>query len=501
MKTISKITFIILLIGIVRQVFPQEMLFKQYKKVDIPFYDDISVRNTLLKQHTDFDTLWLPSIVIEKFPNNPLIYVKDIYECHENGLLKKISYYTDTGILLCYYSYNSTYIDPLMDIIDTIYISGYLQGEYYPPRRVYYNNRQADSSYWEEYYQIWDGEKWNTEERSYVHLLDTLTVSEFQDHVEIFDRNGDIKESRKTILAFDDKGNVSEAVSDCFDLNNGQYKLKFVYSYDQEGICYNRNCYLYTSSDKWKLSNKLTDIKWFEFYGFNNGDLLFHGTPQGLYQYYSPKNKNKMSSLKYWDDINLLSVDTIKWNLYPFSSQFFSFFNYRMCLAKEHYYDYNNHYHRTSDRHLSFAHWDCDTIPFSWIRDTYINKYDDRGRRYEYTWNNASGEYNDTLQFSKMIYTVDSFTYVLRPVGIEEFPAGNHTLLIVPNPSGETVRITAADEIETVSFYAADGRLAYSRDGAGKEMNVNIQGLAAGVYVVQARLKNGSVQTGKVVVR
>jgi len=86
-------------------------------------------------------------------------------------------------------------------------------------------------------------------------------------------------------------------------------------------------------------------------------------------------------------------------------------------------------------------------------------------------------------------------------VGIKELPAGNHTLLIVPNPSGETVRITAEDDISTVSFYAADGRLAHSRNGAGKEMNVNIQGLAAGVYVVQARLKNGGVQTGKVVVR
>jgi hypothetical protein len=32
-------------------------------------------------------------------------------------------------------------------------------------------------------------------------------------------------------------------------------------------------------------------------------------------------------------------------------------------------------------------------------------------------------------------------------------------------------------------------------------MTVNIQGLAAGVYIVQARLKNGGVQAGKVVVR
>ena len=464
------------------------------------FYEDISANN-FIEHRTDFDTLWLPAYMYAIVYDT--IHSGDyFYEYHENGLLKRFNFYDNfKGELLCYSSYNNTYRDPEMDILDTLFYYAYTDdtGHHYPQRRWYYNNRQADSSYWEEYYQIWDGEKWNTEERSYVHLLDTLTVSEFQDIVEIYDKNGNIKESRKTVLTFDDKGNVKEAVSDCFDLYNGQYRLKFLYRYDKDGICYQRNSFFDTSG-AWHYSAKLANIKWFEYHGFNNGDLLFHGAPQGLYHLYSPKNKNKMSSLKYWDANNLLTVDTVKWNLYPLSSYYFTYMAYNMCLSFVQYYEYNNRFHLTSDGRLYYEVWNCDTV-YEYRKDYYTNKYDERGRRYEYSWTNTYFPVEDTLFEVKWTYIVDSFTYVLRPVGIKELPAGNHTLLIVPNPSGETVRITAADEIADVSFYASDGRITYSRNGTGKEMNVNIQGMAAGVYVVQARLKNGGVQTGKVVVR
>jgi len=503
MKPLSKITLCILFFGIVHHVFPQEMLYKSRQNTDNPFYNGNAVRD-FLNQRTNFDTLWLP--VSMRYTNDTIPEGGCFFEYHENGLLKKETAYLVMNDFKNYRYYNNTYRDPLMDVIDTIHyteLDSPIWG-YFPQRRWYYNNRQADSSYWEEFYQIWDGEKWNTEERSYVHLLDTLTVSEFQDHVVIFDGEGNIKQSRETVLTFDDKGNVSEAVSDCFDLGNGQYKLKFVYSYDNEGKCSQRYCYFDTSGI-WQYSTKLTDIKWFEFHGFDNGDMLFHGQPQGLYQYYSPKNKNKMSSLKYYTKYGdgtpyLLSLDTIKWNLFPFTSQFLSYYSYRMCLAMEEYYKYNEHYHRICNNRLLYPHWDCDTIPYSYVGGDFINKYDDLGRRYEYIWNTYSF-HGDSINIVILHYTVDSFTYVLRPVGIAELPADNHTLLIVPNPSGETVRITAADNIADVSFYASDGRLAYSREGIGKEMNVNIQGLAVGVYVVQARLKNGGVQTGKVVVR
>jgi len=507
MNRFTQLTLMILLLGITSNVSPQEMLYKTYKEANIPFYDDIAVRSRNFKQRTGFDTLWLPASVIERPNNDSLLFVQHIYEYHENGLLKKISHFFD-GDLFAYEYYNNTYRDPLMDIPDTIFSEGMLHwsGEYFSPRRYYYNNRQADSSYWEGYFQIHDGEKWNTEERWYVHLLDTATVSEFQDHVEIFDRNGNIKEHRKTLLSFDDQGNVIEAVTDGYDIYNENYKVKYAYLYDEDDKCHTRDAYYYTSSSTWQLMQRLTDIKWFEFHGFDNGDLLFHGQPQGLYHLYSPKNKNKMSSLKFWElyggNMRLMQLDTVEWEIYPPYYHYFCYFAYNMCLYKHEFYEYNDRYNLTSDERHLYKVWTCDTITINYVKQNYINKYDDRGRRYEYIWINTSfDEDNDSIHYMKMTYTVDSFTYVLRPVATIELSEDKHTLLIIPNPSGETVRITAADEIATVSFYAADGRLAYSRDGAGKEMNVNIQRLAKGVYVVQARLKSGGVQTGKVAVK
>ncbi|MCL2041600.1 MAG: T9SS type A sorting domain-containing protein [Bacteroidales bacterium] len=502
MKTFTKLAVSIMLVGVAQQVFSQEMIYKSYRKGDTPFYDGDAVRS-FLKRQTAFDTLWLPVSMTETYNNKP--DCRCFYEYHENGLLKKETYYSlIDGGLMCIGQYNNTYRDPLMDIPDTLFWTSY--GLDNPPFRYYYNNRQADSSYWEEYYQVWDGNKWKTEEKSYVHLLDTATVSEFQDHIEVFDRNGNITQSRKTVLTFDDQGNVIEAVSDCFDLTNGQYKTKHVYLYDTEGVCYNRDQF-YTFSGPWLLGGKLTDIKWFEFHGFDNGDLLFHGRPLGLYegQGYSPKNKNKMSSLKFWNTYedgtpNLKTIDTMKWNLEPFSCHYLCYYPYRMCLAIEDYYECNEHYHLISEGKLLYAHWDCDTIPYDDLRDEYINKYDDRGRRYEYIqYNTYSSPNYDTLFYATMVYTVDSFTYVVRPVGVEELFADTRGLLIVPNPSDGTVRITAEDDIATITLYATDGRLAYSRDGTGKEMSVNTERLAAGVYVVQVRLRNGGVRTGKLI--
>ena len=511
MNIFTKLTVSILLFGITHHVFSQEMMYKTRQKVDIPFYDGDAVRSFLNKR-SDFDTLWLPAYMYAIVYDT--IHSGDyFYEYHENGLLKRFNFYDNfKGELLCYSSYNNTYRDPEMDILDTLFYYAYTDntGQYHPPVRFYYNNRQADSSYWEEFYQIWDGEKWNTEERSYVHLLDTLTVSEFQDHVEIFDRNEKLKKSRKTYLTFDNNGNVIEAVSDGYNSDNGNYKVKWVYTYDTEGKCDALSYYHVTSSGTWKLDAKFTDLKWLEFHGFNNGDMMFFLQPLGTYDY-SLKNKNKISHFKrLWNPCgtDIWEVDgivDIEWKNYPFSYHYESYRSVlkEMCISYRRYLNLNEQYHYNSRGSSQYEFWKCDTIPDSWIKDFFINKYDDRGRRYEYTWNNTwFPPLFDSISQMIMTYKVDSFTYVLRPVNdIFELPADKHTLLIVPNPSGETVRIEAEDEIATVSFYASDGRLAYSRDGAGKEMTVNIQGLAKGVYVVQARLKNGGVQTGKVVVR
>jgi hypothetical protein len=269
-----------------QQMISQQMLYKEYPKIDLPFYDGNAVRSSFLKQQTAFDTLWLPVSAHEIWDDGPVdLADRMIYEYHENGLLRKTTGYEYTGDVYGFGYYNNTYIDPLMDVPDTLFYKQLIVGQ--PPCRYYYNNHQADSSYYEEYYQVWNGGKWNTEEKTYVHLLDTATVSEFQDHVEVFDRNGNMTKGRKTFLTFDEQGNVIEAITELYDVATKQYEIsyKFVYLYDDNGKSHTSEQYS-RAPGTWKLVARLKDIKWFEFHGFDNGDLLFFGKPLGLYYQY-----------------------------------------------------------------------------------------------------------------------------------------------------------------------------------------------------------------------
>jgi hypothetical protein len=521
MNIFTKLTISIMFLGITQSGFSQPT-YASRQKVNIPFYNRNAVRADFLKQQTSSDTIWLPAVVNEFLNGRPS--TRFIYEYHENGLLKKFSMYdlnTEEENFMGSYDFNNIYCDPLMDILDTIFTNGYVDydtGEYHPPFRYYYNNRQADSSYWEEYYQEWDGTQWKSAQKTtYVHLLDTATVSEFQDHVEIFDGNGNITRGHKAFLTFDEQSNVREALIEEYKTSIKQYAVtaKNVYLYDDEGKCHTKEQYVPTSSDTWKLNTKLTNMKWFEFHGCDNGDVLFYGNPIDIHEDYPLKNKNKVSTLEYWGWDNgvfgLVWDDTIKWEIEPLSYNF-GHYSKVGCIAQRYYKNFNEHYHITVRGELYYVGYlmvPCpDLGPAGYLIDYFTNKYDERGRRYEYihlnTWDiPPDPDYPDTLYKGDITitYVVDSFTYVGCPVGIDELLVEKHTLLIVPNPADETVRITATDSIAAITFYASDGRLVYTQNGSGKEMIVNLRGLSQGIYLVQARLKDGGVQTGKVVVR
>jgi hypothetical protein len=139
-------------------------------------------------------------------------------------------------------------------------------------------------------------------------------------------------------------------------------------------------------------------------------------------------------------------------------------------------------------------------------KHTYINYYDERNRFYKYDVYQIyfDDRFNDGSRDNVLIltYVVDSFTYVLKKVNIEELLAESHDKLkIIPNPSDGYIKIIASDEMEEIGLYAMDGRLVYNRKAAGKETELGNYILPKGTYVIKAKLKNGGVQTGKVVMR
>jgi hypothetical protein len=74
-------------------------------------------------------------------------------------------------------------------------------------------------------------------------------------------------------------------------------------------------------------------------------------------------------------------------------------------------------------------------------------------------------------------------------------------LSIFPNPVSGAVTIAASAEMQQLNVYDITGRLVASPSPAGERVVFDTGVLPQGVYLVRALLKDGGVQTGKVVVR
>ena len=85
----------------------------------------------------------------------------------------------------------------------------------------------------------------------------------------------------------------------------------------------------------------------------------------------------------------------------------------------------------------------------------------------------------------------------------EDYPTeqnGQPLLTIAPNPVSGMVTISATDEIEQLEIYDITGRLIKSQISTSEKITFNTGILPHGIYMVQARLKEGGVQRGKLVV-
>jgi hypothetical protein len=86
-------------------------------------------------------------------------------------------------------------------------------------------------------------------------------------------------------------------------------------------------------------------------------------------------------------------------------------------------------------------------------------------------------------------------------VGIEQLKIENGELKIYPNPASGIATISATDEIEQLNIFDITGRLVKSQSPANRQVTFDTGILPKGIYLVQARLKDGGVQMGKVVVK
>jgi hypothetical protein len=95
---------------------------------------------------------------------------------------------------------------------------------------------------------------------------------------------------------------------------------------------------------------------------------------------------------------------------------------------------------------------------------------------------------------------IDGIKYTeFAPVGIAELPPSAKQLAIVPNPASGAVTISASAEIEQLQIFDIVGRMVHSQTSASKEVFFDTGILAQGVYLVRALLRDGGVQTGKII--
>ena len=73
------------------------------------------------------------------------------------------------------------------------------------------------------------------------------------------------------------------------------------------------------------------------------------------------------------------------------------------------------------------------------------------------------------------------------------------TFALFPNPVGEVLTVeSSSDNISRVELYDVFGKLVVTLSPEGSTANIHVGNLPAGVYLVRTTLRDGSVQTGKV---
>jgi len=481
---------------------------KQGDVPDMPFYNKQKIEQALNRQ-TEYDTVWLPVKVTQQNYLIEITYFEE-YKYNELGVLQK--WIRNHSPYVAEYIFNQTYLVDGKDIIDTITI--YMDDGFenlMPYQRTVYENYHNEFWY-ADYNQKWENNQWVTIKRHETYLMDTLNVAGFRYLERNFSDGVLIQEEHQT-LEFDERKNVTKVSCQAYRLEEGENLLESEYFYNENNILYEEHFYLnYGEEQEKMLRDKIYWEEWEEFHGFLNGDIIwfeYAGPPN----FNRPNKPNKRSIYRSNDGLNFdfLCTENYLWNIDGNNStERYDYLKwgdsiYLALLSGIYWDEYGNQMgdiNRAMYRPYKYGNYH-DTSYM--IKHQYINYYDERNRFYKYDFYQIF--FDDQINYGSgdniLIYTaaIDSFTYVIRPVGIDELPLEIQTLLIVPNPADETVRITATDSIATVTFYTTDGRLVYTQNGSEKEMIVNLHGLSKGIYLVQARLKDGGVQTGKVVVR
>ena len=467
--------------------------------------------------------IWRPFICKHYTMNSSQIpYSEGYQKFDQNGILKERGFhlYGDS----VYFSkaiYNQTFTKEGFDFRDTLY---YYKKEGIPAYRVYhdihyYDRMPEDSFYTVQYREGWDdtAKEWVKWNRSYIGYFDTIlfVVRETSDADFI---NGEWVQAygSRVLREYNEDGLVTSLTIQELDIATGEYAMwgKSDYVYNKDGIdsiVYN---YL-PDGDDWKLDSKSTELQYVEWYP--NGqegiiiEILFEPEEIAL----SGKRIKKKSFTKWYlndnDEWEKYATKKSYWDIDGTKSHIDSAF---VFLNNDLPYLYYREAHLYDDRDNYIQRWTeffsspdiygnvklIDGVKKSYRFD-YHDLYDEVEN--EYSWNSVykvNTQHWDSTFSDRNEYL--DWHDVSTPESITEPESSNTAVLsIAPNPVSGTVTISATAEIAQLQIYDIVGRLVSSQSPENRQVVFDTGVLPKGIYLVQARLKDGGVQIGKVVVK
>ena len=368
----------------------------------------------------------------------------------------------------------------------------------------YFDHFEADSFYYETIYHKWDNanDQWTNWIKQKFGFRDTLV--EFYNRLADYYSYGQGDTWATAFYSYDSVTYNHQGFVDTLymirDMGNGDKlpKHKLAFTYNEQGR-YTQIDYFNKSGNNWNKDAVHSDVTWTEWHGFTYNSNMVIGT-----EWVSPYKRNKVESYyidndgrryfrqKWWDINGTKSNSDTLWIIIDGKP-------YRNTVI-------NNIYNEYGD----YVEW----------RNTYYSPPDENGEQtlqfysatyHKYTYDEIYGMTEHMvylIQFDKdegldTTIFIDGFKYTdFATVSIVEHPQpSKQALSIYPNPTSGAVIILATAEIEQLCIFDITGRLVNSQSPENKQVVFDTGVLPQGIYLVQARLKGGGAQTGKVVVR
>ncbi|MCL2511238.1 MAG: T9SS type A sorting domain-containing protein [Bacteroidales bacterium] len=424
------------------------------------------------------------------------------YEIGQNGLLDKEiimgvspDLYDSTVYLM-----NRTSYSKEKNLVDTVYnyvrqLNGSYQAELRRTYSYHYFDRfEADSFYYETTCHVWNDGQWNNWTRDKMGFHDTLV--EFINRAEGYSGYGGDTWDMTNFYYCYQTYDLHGFIDTLYVTLNGTIRKKITFIYDEQGRCMQMNFYINNGNDNW-FKIVYSDITWTEWHGNYYNDIAVIGG-----ELLTPYKRNKINSYYVDDRETFFYFYQKQWDINGTRSN--SDTTWYIIDSERYYATINDHVYNEYGDHIKS------------VQTHYSRPDENNEQEMEYSGICHKITYDETYGMtSHMTYIVNlrdskidsTFFYGFKytefaTVSIVEHPQpSKQTLSIYPNPASGAVIIAATAEIEQLRVFDITGRLVSDQSPASRQIVFDTGVLPNGIYLVQARLRDGRVQTGKLVVR